>query len=680
MLELTNATSLQRQRIEWLRKSWSVPELRGGKHAWFSLVKDTVDLIGSGQTKSLNASPDAQSWSLCANFLRWAGIAMNRSNILYLSDVGIKFNANPTEKQLADIIQSRLRLFGEALNILDSIPSTVEAVDDQLCKIYGLNWTNLHNTRKRMDWLEVLGLIEGVGNRKWGVTVAGTIALEEWHLIAPDVLENFDAEDVEITEPPEEIAMLLQNLTESPEAHLKRSTYNIWVPSPNRIDNLRAIIQTASERITKADLFSFIEKEFGLKLGSIDSMLPFLKASGLLEEVGRGVYVATAAARAWLETGNDFDFIRILHANIRFVGELVEVAKNSILRNDVYSQAKQYGINTDKARWIIGFLLEAGLLEEPQYLHLKATPTGVRLASSLPLADKPAEKQCVRESISMSDTGKNAINLLAEEMEQILECLVRSSCDPTADNMISGAAFEEAIARTFRFMGFDSKRISGSGDTDVIIRWRDNDGTSFIAIIDGKSKSSGQVSHSDISDVAIETHKDINNANFVGIIGPGFSGDTIKNHARKKEFALITVEQLCTITRAYESIGLSLQEISLAFKVPDGLSQLDELIASKQRELEVATAVISKINQEQETMGGLSPRDLFLILRDTSLSPSLKELISAAEYLSKPEIGVLYVTDKTQDPKNTIYMLGDAKTIANRLRALATIINNAICK
>ena len=50
-------------------------------------------------------------------------------------------------------------------------------------------------------------------------------------------------------------------------------------------------------------------------------------------------------------------------------------------------------------------------------------------------------------------------------------------------------------------------------------------------------KSGGTVSHSDISDVAIETHKEKNNADFVAIVGPGFSGDTIRNHARKKGFA-----------------------------------------------------------------------------------------------------------------------------------------------
>jgi len=679
----TNTVDIQRQRVEWRRKGWTIPDLRGGKQTWFSLVKDLVELVGSGQATDLDAHPDflkipsPQPWRSYTPFLKGVGLVNNQAGILHLSEAGIKFRANPEKKQLADLIQDRVRLFGEVLEFLALTPSTIEEVDEQLCRAYGLNWANLSNTRKRMDWLEVLSLIEGVGNRKWATTAAGKSAMEDWCLVTPNVLENPDSDsgDIEITEPPAEIAVLLQGLADSPETHHKRSTYNIWVPSPNRIDNLRLIIQTASERISRVDFFHFIEEEFHLKASSVESMLPFLKASGLLEEVGRNVYSATAAANAWLETGNDIDFIRILHSNMQFVGEMIKAAENDIVRNELYSQAKPYGLNADKARWIVGFLLEAGLLEEPQYLHLRATPTGMRLASSLPLAGKPVEE--LKDAITTQGEKETATSLIGE-LDSIIKRLIRSSRDPIAEGQAPGVAFEEAIARIFRFMGFDSERIGGSGDTDVIVRWKDDEGKSIIAIVDGKSKSNGQVSHSDISDVAIDTHKDKNNADFVGIIGPGFSGDTIRNHARKKAYALITDEQLSEIAHAFESIGLSPQEIGLVFQVPNGISQLDELIASKQRELEIISIVISRLNREQEMLGGLSSRDLFFMSRDTSASPSLKELLSAVEILSKPEIGALRATDETRAPENTTYVLGNAKRTANRLRALASTIDKAL--
>ena len=671
-------------RVEWRKKSWTIPDLNGGKQIWFSLVKNLVELIGSGQAIFLDAKPEIpeisspQTWRQYMPFLKGIRLVKNQSGSLHLSDLGINFQNDPSKIHLANLIQNRIRLFGEFLSFLSLTPATVEEVDNHFCKTYDLSWKNLSHTRRRMDWLEVLELIEGVGNRKWRATAVGKSILKNWSLVSPSILESFDSdlENIEIIDPPHEIAVLLQNLANSPEKHRKRNTYNIWVPSPNRIDNLRIIVQAATDRITRIDFFKFIENEFKLKTSSAESMLPFLKASGLLEEVGRNIYSATSAAKAWLETGNDLDFIRILHSNMQFVGEMIRASKNDIIRNDLYARAKPYGLNKEKTRWIVGFMLEAGLLEEPQYLHLKATSTGLVFVSSLPLSEEIPLKES-QEDIT-SPSMKEIVDSSSSELDKIVNQLSRSSRDPGFNDLLPGLAFEEAIADIFRFMGFNSERVGGSGDTDVIARWKDNKGKIFTAIVDGKSKSNGKVSHSDISDIAIDTHKEKNNADFVGIVGPGFSGDTIQNHSMKKSYALITGDQLSEIAQAAESIGLSPQEISLIFQVPDGSSQLDELIIFKQRELDIISVVISRLNQEQEILGGLSPRDLFFMSRETNISPSLNELLDVVEILSNPAIGALRVATEARAAENTTYVLNDAKKAANRLRALATTIDKAL--
>ena len=260
-----------------------------------------------------------------------------------------------------------------------------------------------------------------------------------------------------------------------------RNAYNIWVPSPNRIENLRIILQYASERIARNDLFRFICEEFKLKASSVDSMLPFLKASGLLEEVGRNVYIATPAAKAWLETGNDLDFVRILHANMRFVGEMIRAANEDIVRNEIYAQAKQHGLNAEKARWITGFLLEAGLLEEPQYLHLKATHVGRQFVLGLPLVNAEGLDDATLKSDG-SDMKANVVSPVQEESEQLTARLHNTARDPYAEGKTSGVAFEEAIAEIFNFMGFNAKRIGGSGDTDVVVCWKDKDTVAILYV------------------------------------------------------------------------------------------------------------------------------------------------------------------------------------------------------
>ncbi len=672
----------QNKKNEWRRKGWTIPDLRGGKNNWFVLVKNLIILVSENKANNLDSVPIMSeislmwSWRTYTSFLKGLGLVSNQAGTLHLLDEGIKFLKNPTQRQLADIIHDRIRLFGEVLNLIALNPITVEEADEIMCREYKLNWNNLSHIRKRMDWLEALGMIQGIGNRKWEVTFEGRAALKDWELISQDDIETieFESNEIEISDPPEEIAILLQRLTEAPELHAKRNTYNIWAPSPNRIENLRIIMQASIEKITKSDFFNFISGEFNLKISSVESMLPFLKAAGFIEEVGRSVYRATPAARAWIETGNDLDFVRILHSHMQFVGEMINCAKDDVVRNDIYAQAKLYGLNTEKARWITGFLIEAGLLEEPQYLHLKATPLGINFAASLPLLG-------VNKIVSEESNIKNKeqdISLAVNEFETIVNRLNNTSKNPSSEGKALGVAFEEAITEILIYMGYKAKRIGGSGDTDIIVHWKDKDGKNITAIIDAKSKSSGQVTHSDISDVAIDAHKEKNSADYVAIVGPEFSGDTIRNHARKKGFALITIDQLIEIAGASRKLGLSLQEISLIFQAPNGFSKLDELISLKQRELDIISHVISRFCKEQEQLGALSPRDLFLLLRDTNVSPSLEELINVFETLSNIEIGVLEAVDKNRLPENTMYILCETRKSVFRLHALATIIERSI--
>lgn len=669
---------------EWRKKAWSIPDLRGGKQQWVKLVFGIVEYIDKNKSCNINDYPmvagvtNIQYMREYYPFLKGIGLVRKQSDSVVLTKEGIKFSDNMSKDELADLIHNRYRLFGEMLNILTEHSLSISETDNLICSQYGLHWTNLNNTRKRMDWLEVLDLIEPLGNNKWRATSVGKNKIENWRLVSPEAIEHMESErvdDIIIQEPPEEISMLLQPLFDLPSLHKKRSTYNIWIPSPNRIDNLRTIIQFVYQRTSKKEFFKLVGEEFSLKSSSIESMMPFLKVSGLIEEVGRSIFIATPAAKAWLETGNDLDFIRILRCNMRFVGEIIRETENNITRNSLYEISRLYGLNAEKTRWLVGFLIEAGLVEEPQYLHLQATPLGKAFAKHLPLEILEPTADLEKDNNEMSD--KQTTDQYDDKLQVAINLLNEAAVNPMAENKASGVAFEEEIATVFCLMGFEAKRIGGSGDTDVIVKWKD-DGKSHIAIVDGKSKSSGQVSHGDISDVAIETHKEKNNAEYVAIIGKSFSGDTIKNHARKKGFSLVTANDLCEIARSSHTLGLSLREMSLLFQVPNGMTLLNEIISEKQRTLDIISVVISKMYSEQEQLGDLSPRDMFLLLRNNPISPSLEELISVFKVLSKPEIGVFNADKPNSVSEHTVYSLADGKQVVRKLRALASAIENGI--
>ena len=48
---------IQKQKAEWKRKGWSIPELRGGKQDWFALVVELICLIEKSSIADLSLSP-----------------------------------------------------------------------------------------------------------------------------------------------------------------------------------------------------------------------------------------------------------------------------------------------------------------------------------------------------------------------------------------------------------------------------------------------------------------------------------------------------------------------------------------------------------------------------------------------------------------------------------------------
>ena len=74
------AEDIQKQRNEWRKKGWSIPDLRGGKQIWYELVKNLLKQLESDEACDLNAVADlggvgdAQTWRVYAPFLKGSGL------------------------------------------------------------------------------------------------------------------------------------------------------------------------------------------------------------------------------------------------------------------------------------------------------------------------------------------------------------------------------------------------------------------------------------------------------------------------------------------------------------------------------------------------------------------------------------------------------------------------------
>ncbi|MEC5193100.1 hypothetical protein RCH15_003415 [Arthrobacter sp. MP_M4] len=195
------------------------------------------------------------------------------------------------------------------------------------------------------------------------------------------------------------------------------------------------------------------------------------------------------------------------------------------------------------------------------------------------------------------------------------------------------------------------------------------------AIVEAKARSTGQVAHTDISDVAIQTHKDRNHASSVAIVGPAFSGDTIKNMAIQREWVLLEAERLGHLAETSIALGLQPFEIGQLFLAPNGVTELDDRLAARRRELNIVTFVLAKLAEEEpETGEALSARDISRDGRKTELAPSVEEIVVAIETMTQMQIDALRMVETADDPKFATYVLGNAPAATRQLRALADAI------
>ncbi|NCB93389.1 MAG: hypothetical protein EOM40_12655 [Clostridia bacterium] len=53
-----NIENVQKQKSEWKRKGWSIPEFRGKKQDWFSIALELVEILNNNSVADLSSSPN----------------------------------------------------------------------------------------------------------------------------------------------------------------------------------------------------------------------------------------------------------------------------------------------------------------------------------------------------------------------------------------------------------------------------------------------------------------------------------------------------------------------------------------------------------------------------------------------------------------------------------------------
>lgn len=234
---------------------------------------------------------------------------------------------------------------------------------------------------------------------------------------------------------------------------------------------------------------------------------------------------------------------------------------------------------------------------------------------------------------------------LLQEATKIADELDRLACAGG-----DGKDFELATEAAFRFLGFDTQLLGGSGNPDVVATANMGE-RSYRLLIDSKSRSSGVVQQNDVNLPSLKKQKIAASANFVVVVGADFAGGNLEEFARENKVRLLCTSALRELLLVNAQAVFPLDILRPLFDgggaTDDGV--LSEILAtgeSRLQALNLARQVYAAVHQhqeQQEQRGAIHADSLFYILKGASALPEIKK---ALEFLESDLIAALGKSDR----------------------------------
>lgn len=465
----------------------------------------------------------------------------------------------------------------------------------------------------------------------------------------------------------------------------RKSVYPMPGGFDSYLDTLRQVlIQVDDTRPSGDDLEQWFEDTFDVSNHSSRMSLSFLERASLLSARNDPVE-PTDHAEYWLESGDNVYLIGLLHSRIQLIGEFLDLLEPPCSPDELLDRVDaRYGMgwNTraqiDRRR---GWLQSAGFLDEDAENQWHLTDEGRHLLGRLELAEprsedaadagSPDEDGGTEEEEVNGAEGEAVPSSRQERARNLADALRTSSRDSDNPN-----EFERTVAEAFAFLGYDSSWLGGSGQTDVLLVAELGPDFGYRVVVDCKSTSRNRVSEGQISWVALQDHGETHGADFVALVGPGFAGSKLPQHASAQDVALIDVNSLASLLKQHAKVPVGLDVYRTLFTADDvaqAASTIGEAAEEVERAIHVAVEAVQVISREEGEEGALSSQDLYWLLRDraSQLEGLNRERIDETlKALAHPSIGALR---RVGDAYHTT---GSMKTAAARFRKLANLLED----
>ncbi|MHB1445739.1 MAG: EVE domain-containing protein [Acidimicrobiales bacterium] len=441
----------------------------------------------------------------------------------------------------------------------------------------------------------------------------------------------------------------------------------------------RACELVEAERPTAEEFVRVLEREFGLANRGAYLRAIFLRRAGFVVEQN-GVCCLSDWARRWLAGRDPGIAIALLHGRTRFVGEMLLVAREPrtveeilLIANERYGAGWATSTQVNNRR---GWLQSAAMLENDDAGRLVTTERGRAFLGRVAIFE-PREASSQETALAVDETelpvGLEPPGLppMAPGVEALIEELAAAataSMDPDR--------FERAVRDAFEFLGFNAQWLGGSGRTDVLLTATLGRDRSYRVVIDGKTSGSASVGDQQVDWVTLQEHKVRHEADYVGLVAPSPRGSRLFTRAAQQSVSVISVERLSSLCRQHASAPLGLDVYRELFTVGGelDLQPIAEHADEWLRLSGLTRATLRAVRDRSPQFGGLSARDLFLILSDQPEGEGTNEaeLSELLRTLAHPLVGLLAGT-----AEGRYVITSSAEVYRLRLRLLADRVGAA---
>jgi hypothetical protein len=234
-----------------------------------------------------------------------------------------------------------------------------------------------------------------------------------------------------------------------------------------------------------------------------------------------------------------------------------------------------------------------------------------------------------------------------------------------------GKEFEQATEAAFKFLGFDSQLISGSGNPDVLATAMMGERT-YRVLIDSKSRTSGIVQQNDVNFQVLDKQKQNASAEYVVVVAAGFAGGNLVEFAAKSNVRLLTTSEMRELLIAHSDSVFPLDVLRPLFHgggtTDEGV--LSEILTSAESKSEVmllARKVFSAVKDFQDKAGALHTDSLYYVLK---CEHSLATIRLTVDFLKSDLIGALGETER-----GSLYTRVSPATLTNKLMQITRMMD-----